>query len=80
MTQSFYDLMHDLCPTTMILSVFEHNCHRPRREQGIGFPIMSSVHEIVVMLGDMKHDFLRNWNHIVLIHDHTLGNSVACYF
>lgn len=80
MMQSFYNIMHDLCPSTMILSVFEHNCNRPNKNQGIGFPIITSVHEVVVMLTDMRHDFLRNWNHIVLIHDHSLGNFGVALF
>lgn len=75
MTQSFYKLMRDLCPSTLILSVFNHNCNRPDRNQGIGFPIMSSVDDVVLMLTDMRHDFLKDWNEIVLIHDHTLGKQ-----
>lgn len=72
-TRSFYNLIYDFCPSTLILSIHESNCERPSKDFGIGFPIMTSVDDVVPMLVDMRNDFLKKWVHINIIHDNTIS-------
>lgn len=72
-TRSFYALIHEFCPSTLILSIHESNCERPSNDFGVGFPVMASVDDVIPMLIDMRHDFLKDWSHINILHDNTIG-------
>lgn len=75
-TKLLYSLIRDYCSSTLLISIHDRTCIRPNRDHGIGFPILSSVDHVVPMLIDMRHDFLRKWDHINLIHDDTIGEFI----
>ncbi len=75
-TKVLYSVLRENCPSTLLLSVIEHNCVRPASDQGIGFPVMTSVNDIIPMLVDMRYDFMSEWDHISIIHDQRLGLSM----
>ncbi|CAG2118168.1 unnamed protein product, partial [Medioppia subpectinata] len=74
-TKILYSLLRENCPSTLLLSVIENNCMRPPADQGLGFPVMKSINDIIPMLIDMKYDFMSEWDHIHLIHDHRLDTK-----
>lgn len=67
--------MADNCPTTAVIAIHERECPRPAHGSGVGFPVASSVSDIVPMLVDMRHDFLKDWSHINLIHDRSVNTD-----
>lgn len=74
-TRVLYSLLREHCASTLLLSIIEHNCVRPANDMGIGFPVMTSVSDVIPMLVDMRHDFMSEWKQINIIHDTKLGNK-----
>ena len=76
LTEQLYHLVHDYCPGTTILAIHDRTCSRPSNHYGIGFPVRSSVKDVIPMVMDLRHDFLRSWDHINLVHDETVDNDM----
>lgn len=71
-TRNLYEVIEEYCPGTVILSVLDRACIRPSKYRGLGFPVRTSIVDVVPMLMDMRYDFLRNWHQINLIHDESI--------
>lgn len=74
-SRQMYDLIAENCPTTLILAVHERNCQRPAKFAGLGLPVMASVADTVPMLVDMRHDFLRDWDKMNIVHDSSIATA-----
>lgn len=74
-TKQLYDLIDDNCPTVMVLAVHERHCPRPARYSGVGFPVTGEVADTIPMLVDMRHDFLKDWSRINLVHDSSVDHK-----
>ena len=73
LTKSLYELMETRCPGTVVLAIHERSCNRPAKNRGIGFPVRSSIMDVVPMLMDMRYDFLAKWHQINFIHDESIN-------
>jgi len=76
MTRQLYRLLIDSCPGTVVLSIHDRTCSRPSDQHGIGFPVRSSVKDVIPMVMDLRHDFLRTWDHINLVHDESVDDDM----
>lgn len=74
-TRQIYDLIGENCPATLVLAVHERSCRRPSRHTGIGFPVTGEVADTIPMLVDMRHDYLKDWTKISLIHDDSVNRE-----
>lgn len=75
-TKALHSLIVEHCESTVVLSIHEKTCPRPPKTIGIGFPVTSSVSDVVPMLVDMRHDFLATWTQINLVHDQSVTKDV----
>lgn len=76
-TRQLYQLVHDHCPGTTVLAIHDRTCPRPSSHHGIGFPVRSSIRDVIPMVMDLRHDFLRSWDHINLIHDDSVDHEMV---
>lgn len=75
LTKNLYDLIEEYCPGTVVLAIHERTCTRPSKYRGIGFPVRTSIVDVVPMLMDMRYDFLQKWHQIHLIHDESIESD-----
>lgn len=73
--RQLYTLVRQRCPTSALLAIHQRACPRPEPDIGIGFPVLSSMTDVIPMLIDLKYDSLKEWEHINLIHDSSVGKS-----
>lgn len=65
-------MIENFCPGTVILSILDRACYRPSKYRGLGFPVRTSILDVVPMLMDMRYDFIRDWHQINFIHDQSI--------